>query len=240
METARIAELLAPFVPHPLTEEPLAKIAGYLDLLLRWNQRINLTSVRDPQQIVTRHFGESLFAAANLFRPAGGGPTAPGWAGERSLPHDAGSSRVIDVGSGAGFPGLPIRIYAPVALTLIESRQRKAAFLREVARLLDFSEVEVFAGRAEDYPAKPASVPVTVTLRAVERFEQALSAAADLLRASSPSQQFGRASRLALLIGTAQVERARELEPEFAWADPIRIPQSQSRVLLVGQLADPH
>ncbi len=238
MDTARIAELLAPFVPHPLAEEPLAKVAGYLDLLLRWNQRINLTSVRDPQQIVTRHFGESLFAAANLFRPAGA--TAPGWAGERSLPRDAGNSKVIDVGSGAGFPGLPIRIYAPVALTLIESRQRKAAFLREVARLLDFSDVEVFAGRAEDYPAKPASVPVTVTLRAVERFEQALSAAADLLRASSQSRQFGRASRLALLIGTAQVERARELEPEFAWADPIRIPQSQSRVLLVGQLADPH
>ena len=74
MHPARIAELLDPFLgPQGQTPDPrdlISHISTYIDILLRWNARINLTAIRDPEDIVTRHFGESLFAARHLF-PSG-------------------------------------------------------------------------------------------------------------------------------------------------------------------------
>src|SRR5215472_5793866 len=68
MDTTKIAELLHPFVPNaPLSESLLEKISTYIDLLLRWNARVNLSAIRDSETIVTRHFGESLFTARHLF-----------------------------------------------------------------------------------------------------------------------------------------------------------------------------
>ena len=69
MDKARIAELLQPFLAgaQPPSETLLDHISTYIDLLVRWNARVNLTAIRDPEQIVTRHFGESLFAACHLF-----------------------------------------------------------------------------------------------------------------------------------------------------------------------------
>src|SRR5260370_18505059 len=67
MDTARIAALLQPFVEPSLPESMLEQISTYIDLLLRWNARINLTAIRHPQEIVTRHFGESFFLARHLF-----------------------------------------------------------------------------------------------------------------------------------------------------------------------------
>ena len=175
----------------------------YIDILLRWNARINLTAVRDTQQIVTRHFGESLFAARHL------------------LPLSA--KRLADVGSGAGFPGLPIKIWQPeVRLTLIESNHKKATFLREVARVLTFMDIDVYCGRAEDFPA---GSPDIVTLRAVERFDSALPYAARLVAPGG---------RLGLLLGEAQASRVAAVCPEFSWQEPIPIPLSTSRVILIG------
>ncbi len=210
VERARIAELLAPFL-HPAGGEPvtlsqaqLGQIAAYLDLLLRWNRRINLTAVRDPEQIVIRHFGESLLAAACLFRPSG-------------------RERVLDVGSGAGFPGIPLKIFAPgLALTLIESSQRKAAFLKEAAREITLIDINVFAGRAEQFPGPAAEV---VSLRAVERFARVLPIAARLLAPGG---------RLALFIGRAQVEPAQLLLPRFRWLRPVPVPHSEARVIFIG------
>ena len=208
MDAARIAQLLQPFAP-PLGDSQLQYISIYIDILLRWNARINLTAVREPEAIVTRHFGESLFAAARLF------------------PLDSASSgkpKVVDVGSGAGFPGLPIKIWAPqIHLSLIESNQKKATFLREITRNLRFTDVDVFAGRAEDFP--PASAEV-VTLRAVERFAAALPTAASLVRTSG---------RIALLVGRGQIASAKEVAPSFTWGEPISVPRSSSRVLLIGK-----
>ncbi len=205
-----IAALLAPFLPAPLAPAQLAALSTHLDLLLRWNRRLNLTAVRGPEQIVTRHMGESLFTAAQLF------------------PDPAASLRAIDVGSGAGFPGLPLKIYAPnLRLTLIESQHKKATFLREVVRALCLPGVDVFAARAETFPGS-ADV---VTLRAVERFHAALPLAARLLSPPTPSSP---PSRLALLIGAAQVEPARCLLPGLSWSPPIPVPQSTARVLLLG------
>jgi len=112
VDTAAIAHLLGPFVE--LEKSQLGNISIYIDLLLKWNARINLTAVRNPEEIVTRHFGESFFAA-QLLLPSGL------------------EGAVIDLGSGAGFPGLPLAMFAPaIQVTLIESNHRKAAFLNEV------------------------------------------------------------------------------------------------------------
>jgi 16S rRNA (guanine527-N7)-methyltransferase len=217
MQPDRIAALLSPFLGGAaLSDSQLAQLAGYLDLLLRWNARLNLTAVRDPEQIVTRHFGESLFAARHLYPRL----ATPG-------------SQLIDLGSGAGFPGLPVKLWAPALhTTLLESNQRKATFLREVVRALHLTEVEVIAIRAEDYAGQISNFqfPIsncTVTLRAVERFHQILPTGVKLLR------QFPAASRrLALLIGAAQVEAARALA--LTWSDALPIPASSQRVLLIG------
>jgi 16S rRNA (guanine527-N7)-methyltransferase len=111
-------------------------------------------------------------------------------------------------------------------ITLIESHQKKAVFLREVIRALAFTGIDVFGGRAEDFPAHSADL---VTLRAVERFDEALPAGAQLLRPNG---------RLALLIGQSQVSRVHLLLPRFHWREPIGIPLSQARLLLIGERAE--
>ena len=127
------------------------------------------------------------------------------------------------MGSGPGFPGLPIKIWnLDLQVTLIESNQKKATFLREVVRTLTLTDVNVFAARAETRPPATADL---VTLRAVERFDESLTVAANLVVPGG---------RLALLIGSAQVEQTSHLSPHFDWRPPISIPNSRARVLLLG------
>ena len=240
MHPARIAELLRPFLspapsichsepgrsrgeePAVLSATQLQSISTYIDVLLRWNSRINLTAIRDPEEIVTRHFGESLFAARHLFPRVSSAPSAP------ALSEAEGSSavkafEVADLGSGAGFPGIPIKLWAPnIALTLIESNQKKSAFLRELARTLTLMDINIQNVRAETLPLSTFDV---VTLRAVDRLPKVLPVAANLL---SP------AGRLALLISTPQLEPSRSTLPHVSWNPPIPIPNSQSRILLIG------
>ena len=200
MEPERIAQLLHPYLEGELlTPDQLDSISSYIDLLLTWNRRVNLTAVRDPEEMVRRHFGESIFAARKLV--------------------EAGSAlSAADVGSGAGFPGIPLKIYAPqLQLTLIESHGKKATFLREVIRHLRLTNVNVFQDRADRW-TKTADL---ITLRAVEKFETVLPSAAALV---SPG------GRLALLIGEDQVEAAQKLVPG-TWLESRRIPESNKRVL---------
>jgi 16S rRNA (guanine527-N7)-methyltransferase len=233
MEPAHITGLLKPFLGpggSAFTEAQAQSISMYIDILTRWNARINLTSISQPEEIVTRHFGESLFAARHLFphsqtchperSPSGssGGVEGPCVS---TKTHTLG---LLDIGSGAGFPGLPVKLWAPdLSVRLIESNQRKAVFLREVIRALRLTDIDVFAGRAEDFPG----IAHTVTLRAVERFEAALPVAASLVAPNG---------RLALLIGLTQVEFALRLAAPFHWSGPVAIPQSSSRILLIGTL----
>ena len=207
MGKERIAELLAPFLEYAgLSDEQLGAIEIHLDLLLKWNAKINLTAVRDPEQIVTRHFGESLFAARQLFH------------------HSSSGGGAIDVGSGAGFPGLPIKLWAPgMRLTLVESNQRKATFLREVVRALRLSEVTILSDRAENLSAKAE----LVTFRAVEHFEKVLAMAERMIVPGG---------RLAVLIGGAQVQVAESVLAGVQWEKPKLIPHSGNRSLLIGHL----
>src|ERR1019366_3286555 len=152
----RIAQLLQDYYPGP-TEELLDQLSAYLDLILKWNARTNLTAIRSPEEIVRRHFGESLFVGTHL------GPCAT----------------LLDFGSGAGFPGIPIQLLRPdVQVTLAESQGKKAAFLREAVRSLGLP-TEVWAGRVESMP--PERQFDTVTLRAVDNMDAAVQSA--LLRA---------------------------------------------------------
>ena len=223
---------VSPANNHRLTTTALERISTYIDILLRWNARINLTAIRDPEQIVTRHFGESLFAARHLF------PLPPSVSPVSSVVKDVdfdlasdkrpptSGPRVADLGSGPGFPGLPIKLWAPhISLTLIESNHKKAAFLREVTRALTLTDVDIQNARAETLTT-PFDV---VTLRAVERFEAILPAAASLV---AP------AGRLALLISAAQQAKVRSTLSQLAWSEPYPIPQSRSRTLLVASRQD--
>lgn len=110
-----------------LTLDQLDRLEAHHILLSRWNQRVNLTRIEGLEDSVRFNYCESLWVATRL---------------------PAGPLRIADVGSGAGFPGFPIAVFRPeCSLTLIESNQRKAAFLREVSR--GMSNVRVLPDRAE-------------------------------------------------------------------------------------------
>jgi 16S rRNA (guanine527-N7)-methyltransferase len=244
MDPARIAELLQPFFEPTFAfaknachseptqsggeetvfvdaEDLIPKISTYIDILLRWNTRINLTAIRNPEEILTRHFGESFFAARHLLSISGAND-------QRQTASDRRRTyarlTLADVGSGAGFPGMPIKLWAPqISLTLIESNHKKAAFLREITRALTLTDVDIQNTRAE--AIKDASFDI-ITLRAVERFESILPTTARLVTPGG---------RLALLIGAAQQSAARYALPNFSWPTPVPIPLSQSRVLMIAR-----
>ena len=125
------ALLKAEFAPfRSLSDEQLSLLERHYQLLRRWNKKINLTRITDLEDAVKYHYCESLFLA-------------------RSLP--ARAVTIVDVGSGAGFPGIPVAIYrADCTVDLVEAHQRKAVFLSEAVRDLGLSNVRVLAVRAED------------------------------------------------------------------------------------------
>ncbi|MEO6909314.1 MAG: 16S rRNA (guanine(527)-N(7))-methyltransferase RsmG [Edaphobacter sp.] len=191
-----IAALLAPYLTPP--SDLLPQLSSYLDLLLKWNARTNLTAIREPEEIVRRHFGESLFAARHL----------------------GACETLLDLGSGAGFPGLPIALIHPeIRVTLAESQNKKATFLREAVRTLNL-DVEVWAGRAESLPA--ARQFHTVSLRAVDNMAAALAAAEP------------RASRQLILLTSSAATPAL---PAFPQQTRLPIPESQDRILVTAARA---
>lgn len=151
----QITELLEPYVDGAAFRarpELPERLSAYLDLLMKWNARMNLTAIREPEEIVGRHFGESLFAAQQI----------------------GASGTLLDFGSGAGFPGVPIQLWHPeLRVTLAESQAKKAAFLRELVRSLVLA-CEVWEGRAEDLVAARAFDEII--LRAVDEPVRALRA----------------------------------------------------------------
>lgn len=119
-----------------LTPAQLDQFAAYAAELRRWNERVNLTAITDERGIVSRHFLDSLRCALSW----GEAPAS-----------------LIDIGAGAGFPGLPLKLLRPeIRLTLVESVAKKAAFLRHIAELLGLAGVEVVVGRAETIGRDPA------------------------------------------------------------------------------------
>jgi 16S rRNA (guanine527-N7)-methyltransferase len=235
MDASRIAALLDPFLgpedQRPNTQDLIENISTYIDILQRWNARVNLTAIRDEEEIVTRHFGESLFTARHLFSqcyPVP--PVVKSFDGvpRAAAPTDRGRTtkdvlKVGDLGSGAGFPGIPIKLWAPeIKLTLIESNHKKATFLREITRALTLTDIDIQNTRAESLTNISFDV---VTVRAVERFHSILPIAASLIAPRG---------RLALLIGQSQLAQAQSALPNLAWSAAIPIPLSDSSFLAIG------
>ena len=178
----------------------------YLDLLLRWNRKINLTSVTKPEEIVQRHFGESLYISTSL----------------------ALKGKLLDIGSGAGFPGLALKILCPdLSVTLLEPVAKKRAFLKEVARACEMADVKVLADRIEAFAEGPRlGVLDLATARAVGNLEALIPAAAKCLKPGG---------HLALWLGVDQVSTARQAGASLTWSEPIPIPLSNHRVIFADQ-----
>jgi 16S rRNA (guanine527-N7)-methyltransferase len=187
----------------PQLELSLAEqFATYLSLILRWNRRVNLTSVRDEEGILSRHFVESIACSRSL-------PT-----GIRSL---------LDLGSGGGFPGIPIALCRPeISVTLAESQGKKAAFLQEAVRSLGLS-AKVHGRRAEEL----GEFFDCVTLRAVDRMEEAVRIGAQLVNPSGWLALMTTASEAACLHSAAG--------PLFNWNALVPLPSSDARVIALGQ-----
>jgi 16S rRNA (guanine527-N7)-methyltransferase len=179
------------------------QIRSYIELLLRWNERISLTSVATSEEIVKYHFAESFLAAAAC----------------QSL-----DGRLADVGSGAGFPGLALKMYVPsLRVSLIESNVRKCVFLAEVIRVLELEDADVICSRYEDL--ENSTKPINLVSA------RALGAISSLLEWTATAiLEHGRAM---LWLGATGVEEASSV-PNWAWDPPFAIPRTKGRFILVG------
>jgi len=202
LHSTEIAEALAPYGFCPDAKQCEA-IGRYISILLRWNKRLSLTSITEPAEILRFHFGESVFAVNKV-------PIRHG--------------RLADVGSGAGFPGLAIKIAVPeLHLTLIESNSKKATFLAEVVRDLALPGVTILRQRMDE--AGAGEVPFDlVAARALGNYPSLLKWAG---RRLAPS------GRVILWLGEDEIESLIKMKV-WNWREPVLIPGSRRRFLLVG------
>ncbi len=180
------------FPIRPLSSAEAGKLWAHYELLVRWNRILNLTAIRDLETAVVRHYCESLFLAVHL-------------------PNRVNS--ILDVGAGAGFPGIPVAVLCPdITVVLAESHQRKAVFLREATR--DYDNVRVEGRRAEEL-ARDFDCVIS---RAVRWQDVARIACREL----------------ALLLGEQDAAEASQ-SPAFVWNPPIPLPWGNHRVLLTAR-----
>ena len=186
-----------------LSDSQVNCIQQYTRILRHWNKKLNLTAIKDPLEILHRHFCESMYAAV-------------------AVPINSG--RLADIGSGPGFPGLPLKILRPeLQLVLVESNIKKGTFLAEVIRELGLLNARVLISRYEELGEELAPLDF-VCSRAVGEFGPFLDwAASDGVSAG----------RVILWIGGRDLDEARK-SVQWDWQEPIPVPQSLRRYLLVG------
>jgi 16S rRNA (guanine527-N7)-methyltransferase len=188
-------------------EQQILYIQQYMKVLLAWNEKVNLTAIRDPLEVLYRHFCESMF-------------------GFQYLP--MGNCRLADVGSGGGFPGIPLKIIRPdLHVFLVESNVKKATFLAEAVRELGLENIRVLVSRYEELGEEIAPLDVACS-RALGEFAKFLEWAGSP-RVNCP--------KVMLWIGGRDLEEARK-NPGWKWEEPVAIPQSLRRYLLVGSRAE--
>ena len=206
LTSARVRTALEPYGVDP-SIELVERIKTYIELLLKWNRTVSLTTITSVDEILRFHFGESLFAL-------------------RMLPVE--KSRLADVGSGAGFPGIPLAIARPsFGVTLIEPNMKKFAFLSEVIRSLDIPNAVAVRGRMVGFQPPNERLDF-VTARALGQFDELFEWAREQLTPTG---------KLILWVGD---EGARNIaaDPRFKWGVPERIPGSDRRFVLFGSPAD--
>ena len=186
-----------------VNDSQVLQIQQYTRILLAWNEKINLTSIRDPLEILNRHFCECMYAASTV-------PVEHG--------------RLADVGSGAGFPGLPLKIIRPeLQVFLIESNVKKATFLAEVIRDLGLAGARVLVSRYEELAEEVAPLDF-VCSRALGEFGPFLEWA--------HSEKVA-AKQVILWIGAGDLPEIQKIQ-SWEWREPIPVPHSLRRLLLVG------
>jgi 16S rRNA (guanine527-N7)-methyltransferase len=174
-----------------------------MSILLAWNEKINLTAIRDPLESLNRHFCECMYAASTV-------PVEDG--------------RLADVGSGAGFPGLPLKIIRPeLQVVLIESNIKKATFLAEVIRDLGLVDARVLVSRYQELSEEVAPLDF-VCSRALGEFAPFLEWA--------HSEKVA-AKQVILWIGARDLPEIKKIRT-WEWREPIPVPHSLRRLLLVG------
>jgi 16S rRNA (guanine527-N7)-methyltransferase len=200
--TAAIVRALSEF-QLTANDEQVLQIQQYIRILLHWNEKVNLTAIRDPLEILYRHFCESMHAAV-------------------AVPVENG--RLADVGSGGGFPGLPLKIIRPdLRVFLVESNLKKATFLAEVIRELGLTDTQVLVRRYEELHEEIAPLDF-VCSRALGEFPAFL----DWAR----SQQIA-AKQVILWIGARDLPEIHKIRT-WDWREPLQVPHSLRRLLLVG------
>lgn len=200
----RLSRILAEHGLDPLSCDLARAFEDYLILLVRWNARVNLTAIRNEEGILLRHFVESIACA-------------------RLLP--SGIASLLDFGSGAGFPGIPIALCRPeIVVTLAESQGKKAAFLSEAVRVLGVN-AKVHSGRAEVL----CNVFDCVCLRAVDKMSEAVQVAARLVRPDGWLALMTTGKDLSML-KTA-------IDPVFCWQKEIYLPDGEDKLLVIGARA---
>lgn len=203
LSIVQVQKALAPYGIEAAPEMAEA-VARYVALLIKWNQRISLTSVREPLEIVKFHFGESLLALQFVNFTTG---------------------RLADIGSGAGFPGLAIKLAAPaLEVHLIESNQKKSTFLSEVIRTLGISSAFVERGRYEDLRF-PEGLFDLIACRALGHFE-------NLLLWSS--RNLKRNGKVVLWVGSDSIAEILSKD-SWRWRERIAIPMTSRRFVLIGE-----
>ena len=187
----------------PAYDDQVLQIQQYIKILAAWNDKVNLTAIRDPLDILYRHFGESMFAGI-------------------SVPIERG--RLADAGTGAGFPGLPLKIMRPgLQVFLIESSIKKATFLAEVIRELGLKEAQVLVRRYEELGEEIAPLDY-VCSRALGEYSKFLEwAHCEALAAKE----------VVLWISANDLEEVQQIQT-WEWREPIPVPNSMRRVLLMG------
>ena len=206
LSDTQINEALKPYgiLPAP---DLTAGIRTYIEVLLKWNKTISLTTVAKVDEILAFHFCESLFALP-------------------MLPVE--KSRLADVGSGAGFPGVPLGMARPsLDVTLIEPNVKKFTFLNEVIRQLSLANVSAIRGRMGDLQFSNQEFEV-VTARAVGQFD-------DLLGWAKARISLG--GKLILWIGDEDMKQTLS-DKRFEWSSPERIPRTDRRFVLSGTSRD--
>ena len=186
------------------SDEQVRQIQRYIEILLLWNEKINLTAIRDPLEILYRHFCESMYASV-------------------AVPVENG--RLADVGSGGGFPGLPLKIIRPdLRVFLVESNLKKVTFLAEVVRELGLRDVQVLMRRYEELGEEMAPLDY-VCSRALGEFPAFLEWVG--------SQQIA-AKEVILWVGARDLPELQKIQT-WEWREPIQVPNSLRRLLLVGK-----
>jgi 16S rRNA (guanine527-N7)-methyltransferase len=203
MNPQTIREILEEYF-RPLPDGTELKVQKYLKLLERWGQKMPLTAVRDPEAIVRFHFGESIFALSL-------GEMADG--------------RLADVGTGAGFPGLALKLARPnLTVTLIEPNKKKCAFLHEIIRDLEFSGVEVISRGFETSNIAIGSLRFLTS--------RALAGQNSLLDWAQGTMARGGSAVFWAGQGECDLLRAND---HWLWADPSLIPGTNARFILRGK-----